>query len=69
MARIAVKVTVVTNPVHPSQHGTSTVAAGGETGDVYVSYDTTKIVGYQQLHSAIAAALQAITNGNFAANT
>ena len=69
MARLAVKVTVVTNPVHPSQHGAAPVAAGAEVGDVYVSYDTTKIVGYEQLHSAMAAALNALANGNLTVNT
>jgi hypothetical protein len=69
MARIAAKVMVVANPVHPSQHGATPVVAGGETGDVYLSYDNTKITGYAQLHSALMAALGAITNGTFGANT
>jgi hypothetical protein len=69
MARLAVKITVAANPVHPSQHGAVSAAAGGETGDVYVSYDTTKITGYAQLHSALAAALGGLANGTLGANT
>lgn len=71
MARIAVNVAVAaaSNPVHPSLHAVTPATPGAETTNVYVSYDTTKISGYQQLHSAVMAALGGLANGNFAANS
>jgi hypothetical protein len=69
MARVGVKVTGGggSNPAHPSLHTVTPAAA--EAGDVYLSYDDTKITGNAQLRSEVAAALGAIINGKFSANS
>jgi hypothetical protein len=60
---------VATNASHPTQHTAAPATSGGETNNVYVSYDAAVVTSFAQLVSGVNAALLAIKQGPLKANS
>jgi hypothetical protein len=71
MARVTIGVTVASaaNPAHPTVHTAAPATSGGETNNVYLSYDAAVVTSYAQLVSGVNAALLAVKQGPLKANS